>query len=837
MRNTWLVILTAFFSISAWSQQGTRQPLKQILEVLGERHRVTFNYIEDEIVVYKIAPPNPDLPLTAALDYISGLTKLKFQSIGSSAFTISNDEKLDKPLCGYLIDKETRLPIEAASLFISGTSASTVSDARGYFELPVISPEDIEISHQNYEHFRIAPVALYKPDCPQILLSPIVNALDEVAPQRFLTTGITKNDDGSFKINPKKFGILPGLSEPDVLQTMQELPGIENEDETISNISARGGTHDQNLFLWNGIRMFQTGHFFGLISAFNPVLPQTISVAINGTSALFGESVSSVVDVSSRDRKIDKTAFIVAADLISLAGYAHVKMSDNASFSVSARRSFTDGFDSPTYRKYRNRVFQNTIVTNNTGTVNVNTDEHFYFNDVTLQYRQKVAGKHEFFIDGIGMGNSLIIDQFLDGSGQNNDLSQRHFGAGASWVSRWDDDHVTRVESYVSNYKLMASTESLDSNNLTTTQENQVVGFGFNFSQSMRLLPSTTFTIGYQFHETGVTNIDQIDAPAFSRNVTEVMHAHVGIAETRWESESDKFSVLAGWRFNYFERIHVWRPEPRLQFGWQLSGPLRLEILGEMKSQTLAQVIDRQQDFLGIEKRRWTMVDDNETPLQESIQVSAGLTFKRNNWLFTIDNYYKKVDGISTGSQGFQNQFEFVKSAGSYRVFGSELLLQKNFGRFYSWISYGFNDNQYDFEDLSPSAFPNNFELRHTMAAAAIYEWRGLKLALGSKWHSGRPVTTPASEDVISDSNGDPQIQYNDPNNTRLPDFFVVNFSASKSWDIGKTNLRASVSLTNIFDRLNVVNRYYRVNSSLSVERVDTYALERTPNVSLYFSF
>ena len=44
---------------------------------------------------------------------------------------------------------------------------------------------------------------------------------------------------------------------------------IISVDESVANINIRGGTHDQNLFLWNNIRMFQTGHFFGLISAFS----------------------------------------------------------------------------------------------------------------------------------------------------------------------------------------------------------------------------------------------------------------------------------------------------------------------------------------------------------------------------------------------------------------------------------------------------------------------------------------------------------------------------------------------------------------------------------------
>lgn len=64
-------------------------------------------------------------------------------------------------------------------------------------------------------------------------------------------------------MNTAEFGILPGLIEPDILQTVQALPGIKSIDETVSDINVRGGTNDQNLILWNGIKMYQSGHFLG----------------------------------------------------------------------------------------------------------------------------------------------------------------------------------------------------------------------------------------------------------------------------------------------------------------------------------------------------------------------------------------------------------------------------------------------------------------------------------------------------------------------------------------------------------------------------------------------
>ena len=55
--------------------------------------------------------------------------------------------------------------------------------------------------------------------------------------QTVLTKGIQLTKNNTLKIAPEKLGVLPGLVEPDILQLIQLLPGIQSVNETISNIS------------------------------------------------------------------------------------------------------------------------------------------------------------------------------------------------------------------------------------------------------------------------------------------------------------------------------------------------------------------------------------------------------------------------------------------------------------------------------------------------------------------------------------------------------------------------------------------------------------------------
>ncbi|MBP6557194.1 MAG: TonB-dependent receptor plug domain-containing protein, partial [Flavobacterium sp.] len=752
-------------------------------------------------------------------------------------FTIFNDQKVDKPLCGFLIDLETGKGIENATVKIENSHFSTFTNAEGHFEIPKISSNTIQIHHQSYQSFSINPEDLNVSNCPKFKLQPILQSLDEVITQRYLTTGISKKNDGSVVIKPKKFGLLPGLIEPDVLQTMQQVPGIISIDETISNINVRGGTHDQNLFLWNGIRMFQTGHFFGLISAFNPSLAQTISISKNGSSAFFGESVSSLVDISSRTNTIENTNSSISTNLISAEFYTKVKVSDKANLTLSGRRSLTDFFKSPTYDNYSDRIFQNTVITdlNSNEIIDYQSDVAFYFYDITAQFQQKIGAKNELNIDVIAIENTLQFNQFSADLHKKSALEQESFGGTLQWKTQWNQKHFTEFKGYFSSYDLNSSNQTLE-NSQVLYQKNQVLDTGFQVRNSNQFTNQLTLNLGYQFNETGITNFDEINLPFFSRTITNVLLTHVGIAEGIYETESKKAFIKVGLRANYFDKFGFFLAEPRLQFNQALGNHLRLEILGEQKSQTLSQIIDLQQDFLGVEKRRWTLANNSTIPIQKSNQVSLGLNFKKNNWLLTLDNFYKKITGITSSSQGFQNQFELQRAVGNYQVLGTEFLIQKSFNRFYSWLSYSYNDNKYDFKALNSSTFPNNYEVTHAVSWAGIYEWEKVKLALGAKWHTGRPITTPA---IVSVTETNPNIVYNLPNTEKLEDYFQVNFSASKEWSLSKTaSLQTAISVLNVLNTKNSINRFYRVNTAdNSVESVDTYSLKMTPNFNVKFSF
>lgn len=841
-RHFLLLILFFFIVFSVHAQDEKNSiALNKILDSIAVQHNVKFSYVEQDIKGLHIYCPDKSMPLRAKLVYIFNRTGLNHKEIGNHIILHHGKRaSQDKKICAYITD-EYGYPLEKTSVQY-GDKKTLVTGNDGYFELPRELSERIYVAHLGFQP-AIITLKDFDDDCLKIVLKMEAVQLKEIVTERYLATGIAKSKDGSFSIKPKKFGILPGLIEPDVLLAMQQLPGINSIDETVSNINVRGGTHDQNLFTWNGIRLFQTGHFFGLISALNPSIADDIKIVKNGSSSFYGESVSSTVAISSHSQNIENGTTNIGSNMINAEFYTKFKTSENASLAFSARRSFTDVLDFPTYSRYSKRIFQNTVVTelNNSIDVNYKSDKEFYFYDFTAQYHQKIGKKHTLYFDVIGIKNKL---DFIQGTitetnvvTKSSSLDQLTLGGALSWKAVWNDKHTTDFSIYSSYYNVDGKNESIEFNQVTE-QENIILDIGTKLHNTHVLTDKFKLHSGYQYNETGIRNTDRVNIPSFSRDVNSVLRTHAVIGEAEYNSENQKLYTRGGFRGNYIEQFAKVYLEPRLQLNYTLNNIWQLELLAEQKSQAASQVVELQGDFLGIEKRRWLMANNNDVPLQRSSQISAGATFRNRGWIVSADNFYKKVNGITTSGQAFQDQLELLQASGSYTVFGTEFLIQKQFKDFHAWLSYTWNNNKYTFKDVSPQTFSSSFEISHTINTAVIYEWHNIKVALGSKWYTGRPYTIPLINIPTYDNSGIPTVAYENSNTDNIGNFFQVNFSASYAWQLSpKVNMQLGLSVLNIFNRQNIINRYYRINANEDIEVVNTYSIERTPNALIRLSF
>lgn len=840
-RITFFFFLFCFILNLSAQDKSKLIALKDIIIDIEQHHHISFNYTEDNVIGIQIMPPDKSLLLEQKLEYLEKTTNLSFENIDDKFINIYSKNNIEsKIIRGYVFSSIDNKPLENANIYFADGSRITTNWS-GYFEFKKDFKNDFWISHIGFVTKKISIVNIEAKSSIKVILDTEVIELQEIQTNHFLASGISKKSDGSFEIKPKKFGILPGLIESDALQTMQQIPGVNSIDESVASINVRGGTHDQNLFLWNGIRMYQTGHFFGLISVFNPNLAHIISIYKNGSSAFYGESVSSVVSISSNTEAHEENTFSAGINMINADLYLKYNLSKKSFIEISGRKSITDFVETPTYKEYFNKVFQNTTITDFSQNQDVNylSDKKFGFYDATIKYAQKIGFKDLFVVDLIAINDKIKVFQSATVNAvtkfENDILRQQNYGANLLWKRNWNDFNSTKINVYSSSYELLANKISTTGNQ-KLMQQNRVQDNKINIENNHILNSKFRFNNGYQFNEIGITNLDEVNTPNFYRKIKNVLKTHALIFEGKYNDTLSKICFNAGMRLNYIEGYKKYITEPRLQFNYSISKNLNLEVLAELKSQNCQQIIDLQKDYFGVEKRRWILSNNTTVPIQRSKQVSANLSYKKNNWLLNLENFYKKVDEITSSSQGFQNQLEFIKITGNYEVIGTEVLIQKKIKHFLTWLSYTYNDNNYHFPTYQYPTFSNNFEMDFNVSWAGIYEKNNFKIALGTKWSSGRPETAPSSTKLNSSN---PVIEYNKPNGTDLNSFFQVNLSSTYKWKTNKgVQLKLGISILNILNKKNEISEYYRISFlTNSIEEVETYSLKRTPNISFRVGF
>lgn len=827
------VLITILVWSSSYTQDQTEEvPLIIIINELQRKHGVQFNYapkIIEDIVVLR---PGENLTLQESIEHLAKITGLRFNSVGNDIITILKPTAL---LCAFLRDKDSGDPVVYAT--VSMGNLSTTTDINGYFELKRDTEEAlVRINHIGYKALE-RELAFFNTDkCGEVYMIPDQQQLAEVVLYDYLTKGIDKLDDGSYTIDFNQFTILPGLIENDVLQSVQAFPGIQSINETVSNINIRGGSHDQNLILWDGIKMYQSGHFFGLISMYHPQITQRLTLRKNGSPTDFTDGVSGTIEMETEKELNRDLKGNIAINFIDVSGFADIPLGKKSSIQLAARKSIRDFWETPTYSEYFDRIAQDTELANNTDQVE-NTDNEFDFFDTSFRWLYTPTDKDEIQLNFISANNKLLFNENAELDNEQvtrqSNLEQNSIAGGFRYRRAWNEDFSTNLQVYNTDYKLRARNANILQDQ-RFIQENKVSETGILLSTDYLLKNNLHWINGYQFIETKVSNLDDVDDPVFRRLIAEVLRIHALFTSIDLHSMDRRTKLNLGLRYNYLEKFSKSIIEPRLSLDYRILDGLHLELLGEFKHQNTSQIINFQNDFLGIEKRRWQLSNNADIPVIESKQLSAGFSYNRKGWLFNAVGYIKEVDGITSQSQGFQNQFEFTRTDGSYESIGVDFLLRKQLNDVNTWLSYSYLKSTYDFEDLSTESFPSNFDIPHALGAGITYAPGALRLSAGLNWRSGKPVTLPNDVQPVIDD----QIDYQPVNSDRLEDYFRVDVSGIYDFPIGPdVKGQLGVSVWNLLNRENPINTYFTIDEFSQTEQLTETSLGITPNAVLRIYF
>ncbi len=657
--------------------------------------------------------------------------------------------------------------------------------------------------------------------------------LKDVLVEGFLAKGINKTNQ-KFIIYPQKVETLPGVTDADILLSLQQLPGVKSPNETASGLHVRGGTSDQNLILWDGIRLYHPGHLFGMISGINPNVNQTVTYYNKSTNPKFGERISSVIDIKSSDNITEKLKAKAGINALNADLYFQVPLLKNKlGLQLSGRKSFTEWLQLPTFNQLADKVFQNTNFTD------FDNENQFRFQDYSGKLNYKPSANTSISVTGI------VIDNNLDFTTESPNLSVNtqemaifNQGYSLNWTqnfsSKWKQKFLVFYSIYDFDYD---KKQQFNPNSFEAFRKlNRIVDSGVELNWENVFNDNWSVDYGYQVFGNDVSHLfsSYNQNIAFDLSLKHVYNiTHVGYTNLKYDASN--WNLHGGLRYNSFAKIDANSFEPRLFIQRTLFENLILQVSYERKSQIVSQVRENVANDLSLENYVWIVAENNEYPVQKGNQFTSGLIFKKNNWLVDVDLYYKTITGITSFTLGFINQAVPTINRGEGFTKGIDILVQKSTPTWRAWMTYTYQDSQNKFDGINQDQyFQINSNIKHAFNVAFNKKWNDFSLALGWFLHSGKPYSLLNSDSQIATFNAD-----------RLPSYHRLDISAI--YEFFKTedkSFKLGVSIYNAYNRKTIINkeleRSYANIIDYSVPNYvvqDYYSLGITPNIFLRMNF
>ncbi len=657
-----------------------------------------------------------------------------------------------------------------------------------------------------------------------------VNTLDLVVVKSYITKGIEKNNDGSYNINPQNLGILPGLTEPDVLESIQLLPGVLSPNETATGFFVRGGFSDQNRLVWDGINLYHKGHLFGMISPINPNVTSEIKFINKGTHPKYGERLSSVIDVTSKSEVDDTFNAEVGMNGLNLDALVDIPLVKNKlNLLASARTSYNGLVETPTFNQLSEKVFESTKIRENEDGNNA-----FYFNDYNLKLNYKPNANNSIFASFISIDNSL--DYFLEDSTANktfNDvLNISNTGYGAGWHKKWSDNLEHNVQAFFSDYALNYNFITAENAEEISNFEKRNTIFDSGISVDVDYTPSERykFSFGYQYtlKDVAYAFINTSELTFLLDNEDRTVQSHSVYSNVGF---SPKFVNMSfGLRSTYFKELDAVRLEPRLQLSKPLNKYFTLTATGEIKNQIINELDETVFSDLSLENNVWQLSDGDEVPIKNSLQTTLGFLYNKRSLSIDFDAYYRKLNDISALALGFLNPENSGFNIGNQRIYGIDVFLKKRLRKLNAWVSYSYNDARSTFENINDNrSFRSKSNVTHAVNTALSYKTNGFNFSLGWRWQTGRPFT-------VANTAGERLTFTEGVNTGRLPEYHRLDFSSTYTFSFSQQNRlkgKVGLSLRNLYNRRSLISREYRGNNNLTdpIEAIDRLSLGFTPNL------
>ena len=676
--------------------------------------------------------------------------------------------------------------------------------------------------------------------------------LEEVVITAERTGDVRSVQMSAMEMPVEKIKAVPVLfGEADLIKALQLMPGVQSGSEGNSGLYVRGGGPDENLFLLDGVPLYNVSHMGGFFSAFNTDAIKSVTLYKGSFPARFGGRLSAVLDVTQNngnDQELHGNASIgLISAKFNLEGPI---VKEKTTFSLSARRTYAELLVIPTIM-WLNEVTKENDEPAPDVAQNAKFDAGYYFYDLNAKLTHKFSDKSRLY-GSFYMGEDEVY-------GKINTVTSLEEDMRLGFRNRWGNMIGSLRWNYALSPKLFMNLSTS-----YTQYKNNIVGnieklmrpndphpsiiegdyssgirevtaradFDYSPSPEHNVKFGGWFTRHWFQPEVAQGSVDYYDSiqmnGAFTMDSaimsgTVPANEMVAFVEDDW-SITDAVKLNYGLHFSGFRVQNSFYPslQPRVSGRVMLTPDLSLKA-GYAWMRQYVHLLSTTSITLPTDL--WVPVTDAVKPM-ESHQVAGGIFYSLSGIAdFSVEGYYKHMDNLIEYKDGAtffgsSENWERLVVAGRGWSYGVEVLAQREVGRLTGWVGYTWSRTMRLFDREGQvlnggKAFPAKYDRRHDISVVLSYKFSN-RCDVSATWvfSTGNTATLPmqrypvASEDPDDYDTGNGHTTgslstFEGRNNYRMPNYHRMDLGANFHRTFKHARRTINVSIYNVYNRQN----------------------------------
>ena len=684
---------------------------------------------------------------------------------------------------GLVIDAGTGEPLIAANVVVIGKNAGSASDLNGAYQILNLPPGEYSVR---------ASMVGYNPEVQEVILLPgqeirldftlaaeTLEAVPEIViAAEKLVEGASVSD---IALSPRMLKSKDGLME-DPVKVVQTLPGIASSGDPLSpgQLYVRGGAPEENLFMLDWAKVYFPWFSGGLKSVFNSQITEDIELLTGGFPPKYGNCLSSVLSVTTRDGNRERYAGGVSLGIMTSQGLIEGPINERSSFLVTVRRTFLDllmadeaDFPVPSFYDYNIKLNYDLDAKHNLDFTAFSSNE-----------------KYDFASENPDAGIPPLLDIDMHADTQTlelNSIFTRKLYSKLALTHSYIESHVKGGTVYDVNSRPELYSIRQDITLKPDPRHEIKTGFEFSYNDyymhsTMPLDPSDTYT---SWDSAGMP----LDVYDFSGN-----YALGGAYVQDSYTIVPPLTLTGGFRADYDFAADNPDVMPRLSARYELTEKTALRLAwGEYR----------------MFKDRMFLQENRKLNSDKAVHYILGLNheFSRSlsGW---IEIYYKDYAHLtvvdSTGN--------FTDDGNGYSQ-GIEFFLQKKLGAFTGWVNYSLSKSQRR-EYLDDKQYDFDYDQTHIANLVLEYnfpreqKWLPDIIGTNFRFYTGRPYTPTVAADSVGFGNFIPV--KGETNSVRYGDFHALSVRMEWRFPVFRTAKgKFYLEAWNLYDRKNEMGVTY----------------------------